>query len=153
MISPALQPSFATAAPIVVALGSEPAAKAARPQRHQAVEPSQAPAPVRRGEGAPAAISGGQAAEAAPTAETAFTPNAEPVAALAGQAVWDGKGSTPFLAQLIGQQAPQGDHMISGRGPTSFRKSPIELYEQAHGWARRIEFLFALEGSFAPAAA
>ena len=66
---------------------------------------------------------------------------------------WSGLSSATFVAQLIGQQSHQGDQMVAARGPTSYRKSPIELYEQAHGWARRIEFLFELDQRFIPAAA
>jgi hypothetical protein len=38
----------------------------------------------------------------------------------------------------------------AGRGPTSFRLSPAEKYEETQRWTRRIEFLFAFEGLAQP---
>jgi hypothetical protein len=79
--------------------------------------------------------------EAATVASTAST------ALERGPFGWLGLESTPFVAQLIGQNPTPRDAVAAGRSPTSFRRSPVDLYEEVHSWGRRIELMFTFEGT------
>ena len=140
------------APPPAVALGISVAAEAARTPRLKPVEPGEAPAAVRR-ERENAEASARTSGELAKARHSAATGEPVEVQALRPSPAWSALSSTPFMAQLIGQEVHQGDQWLNERGLTSFRRSPIELYEQAHGRARRIEFLFDLEDRVIPAAA
>lgn len=151
MISLVPRPSLYDAPTPSVALGIAVAGEAARTPRLKPVEAGEPTAPVRR-EREEAVVAARPSAEAATEGAVATKDAAQGVVVRPSMA-WSGLASAPFVAQLIGQQSHQGDQMVAARGPTSYRKSPIELYEQAHGWARRIEFLFALDERIIPAAA
>lgn len=138
--------------PPAVVLNLALSAEAARSPRPRPVEADEGTAVVRRGRDQ--AATPGEFAAPNPSAPQPQVPAERMAMPAEGPTRSWGDGATSaFVAQVIGQEAPLGDQTVSGRGPTSFRKSPVELYEQAYGRARRLELLFALEGEFLPQAA
>ncbi len=95
--------------------------------------------PDGKGRGLPAAAFAASAREAMPIRRGPFG--------------WVGLDSTPFMAQLAGQDAAPRDPVAAGRSQTSFRRSPVDLYEEVQGWGRRVELMFVFENLITAAAA
>ena len=152
MISLVPRSAAPDAPPPAVALGLSVAAEATRAQRLKPVEPGEPTTAIRR-EKEKAEASARASAEKARALPAAGTVEPLETQALQPSVAWSLLSLTPFMAQLIGQEAHQGDQWLNARGLTSFRKSPIVLYEQTHGRARRIEFLIELEDRVIPATA
>lgn len=125
-----------------------------RPQPVEAVEPGQR---VRREQlefsaRRIAAAAADQAPSTADEAESAFTKR-DLALVQRGPFGWIGVDSTPFLAQLAGQNATPRDPVAAGRNPTSFRLSPVDRYEEVQSWGRRVELMFVFDGMITAAAA
>lgn len=66
---------------------------------------------------------------------------------------WLGLDSTPFMAQIVGQNPTPRDPVAAGRSPTSFRHSPVDRYEEVQSWGRRVELMFVFDNMVSAAAA
>jgi hypothetical protein len=138
------------APPPAAAPGPVAPAEVARPIRLRPVEPSERSAAVQQRRAAGEEGARPHEVDAAAAGADVATRASRP-ASLGDAPI--GAGSAAFLAQLIGQMGPAEDPVTGGRGPLSFRRSPVERYEEVHAWARRVELFAAFEGTFAIAAA
>ncbi len=125
-----------------------------RPQPVEPIEPGtrvrrEQPVAVRR-----VALEMDPDAERGADTDVAFaTASHDAITIRRGPFGWVGLDSTPFMAQLAGQDAAPRDPVAAGRSQTSFRRSPVDLHEEVQGWGRRVELMFVFDGLITAAAA
>ncbi len=126
-------------------------------RRPQPVEAVERDTRVRRDQAGAAVryvVIGSDTASEGDSSDRQFTPaSLDATPAKRGPFGWLGLDSTPFMAQLAGQNATPRDPVAAGRSQTSFRHSPVDRYEEVQAWSRRAELMFVFDGMITAAAA